>query len=322
MSAAMNLCNELATRSGATRVSLGWIKGRNIKVKALSHTEEFDKKQELIVLLEKVMEECVDQEQIVQFDPSGENSSDNVTRDAAVLSRNQGGHSVLSLPLRQRADIVGVVTLEFLPGHVPSPNVRPRLSIAVDLLAPQLYDRHTNDRWLVTKVGLSTRRRPKSSLGPSTCWSSLTFPGDRHHRRSFRVYKPMYHVAPPFEFAPIAPHSVCAPFDGYISEIAMVDKDAGRSSDPNGIRKIKPGDMVQGGDILLKLDTTDLQIKLGEAQAQIEHQAPRSGKVPRRRQDRRCGCRSMKPKKPAAKPITFNTRSIAPSSRRRLRSDS
>jgi len=31
-SAAMNLCNELATRSGASRVSLGWLKGRNIKI--------------------------------------------------------------------------------------------------------------------------------------------------------------------------------------------------------------------------------------------------------------------------------------------------
>ena len=31
-SAAMNLCNELATRSGATRVSMGWIKGQNVKV--------------------------------------------------------------------------------------------------------------------------------------------------------------------------------------------------------------------------------------------------------------------------------------------------
>ena len=35
-SAAMNLCNELATAAGATRVSLGWIKGRNIKIRALS----------------------------------------------------------------------------------------------------------------------------------------------------------------------------------------------------------------------------------------------------------------------------------------------
>src|SRR5438477_193170 len=40
-SAAMNLCNELATRTGSSRVSIGWIKNDKIRVKALSHTEEF-----------------------------------------------------------------------------------------------------------------------------------------------------------------------------------------------------------------------------------------------------------------------------------------
>src|SRR4029079_3082412 len=52
-SAAMNLCNELSTRTGASRVSIGWLKGEKIRVKALSHTEEFDKRQELIVQLER-----------------------------------------------------------------------------------------------------------------------------------------------------------------------------------------------------------------------------------------------------------------------------
>src|SRR5687767_5246412 len=37
-SAAMNLCNELATRAGASRVSIGWVKGEHVKVKALSNT--------------------------------------------------------------------------------------------------------------------------------------------------------------------------------------------------------------------------------------------------------------------------------------------
>ena len=29
-SAAMNLCNELSTRTGATRVALGWVKGQDV----------------------------------------------------------------------------------------------------------------------------------------------------------------------------------------------------------------------------------------------------------------------------------------------------
>ena len=110
----MNFCNELANRAGASRVSLGWLKGENVKVKALSHTEKFDKKQELIVKLTKVMEECLDQEEPVRFDADG-TRSENVTREAEALLRTQGNNSVYSLPLRRRSELVGVVTLEFSP---------------------------------------------------------------------------------------------------------------------------------------------------------------------------------------------------------------
>jgi hypothetical protein len=106
-SAAMNLCNELASRTGATRVALGWVHGTKVKLKAMSHTEKFDKKQELSVLIVAAMEECLDQEEVVQYDPSGDadGNSNNVTRAAAELSRRQGGVSVMTLPLRRGGDI-------------------------------------------------------------------------------------------------------------------------------------------------------------------------------------------------------------------------
>ena len=189
LAAAMNLCNELANATGATRVSMGWLKGlqgRTIKVVALSHTEEFDKKQELVVQLERTMEECYDQESpvlylpaqrvaapqgstaIVTAAPPGQELpvSDAVTRQAAILSRGQGGHVVLSLPLRRHADIEGVVTLEFVTSDGLSTKLIESLTLAVDLVSPQLYDRHENDRWLITKTGLSMRYWAEELVGP------------------------------------------------------------------------------------------------------------------------------------------------------------
>jgi hypothetical protein len=76
---------------------------------------------------------------------------------------------VLTLPLRRRAEVVGAVTLEFPPTHKLIAAGRDRLAVAVDLLAPQLYDRYQNDRWLITKAGLSARwqesRRPAAHAG-------------------------------------------------------------------------------------------------------------------------------------------------------------
>jgi len=271
-SAAMGLCNELATRSGATRVSLGWIKGERIRVKALSHTEEFDKKQELIVLLERVMEECADQEQEVLYNPTPDGmGTDNVTRNAHELSRNQGGHIVLSLPLRRRAEIVGVVTIEFLPTHELSPNVARGLSVAVDVLAPQLYDRYQNDRWLITKVGLSTKEVSKKVIGPrhmvakliAVAATALIFVLVQP------FWTPMYHVSSSFQFGAIAPNAVSAPFEGMIEKIATIRPDGSVGFFADG-RKIKPGDFVKAGTPLVALRTDELTDKLLKARSEAQ----------------------------------------------------
>jgi hypothetical protein len=258
-SAAMNLCNELAGRAHASRVTMGWVKGVNVRVKAISHTEEFDKKQELIVSLEKVMEECADQDEIVQFDPAGESSA-NVTREAAAFSREQGGVAILSLPLRRRDEIIGVITAEFPSQHKLGPNVGQALSIAIDLLSPQLYDRYQNDRWLVTKAGISIRELGKRIAGPQHMLGKLIAVCVALALVGIFVIRPMYHVSASFEFASQAHRQIPAPFEGFIHEI-------GKTSD--GKRVLKPGDMVKKSQTLAILDTTDMKLKLAEAQARV-----------------------------------------------------
>ncbi len=257
-SASMGLCNELANRAHASRVSLGWLKGRNIRVKALSHTEEFDKKQELIVQLERVMEECADQDGLVQYDPNG-TSSDNVTREAAAMSRSQGGTAILSLPLRRQDEVIGVVTLEFPSNQPLGPNVAGALAVAVDLLAPQLYDRYQNDRYLITKVGLSTRNAAEMMVGPKHMLGKLVGVLSLVAVILLFVIRPMYHVSAPFQFAPQSKFTLCAPFEGRVLEIGKM---------PNG-QSIRPGDKVRKGTLLLTLETYDKKIELAKAQAQV-----------------------------------------------------
>lgn len=260
-SAAMNLCNELANRSGATRVSLGWYKGRNIKIKALSHTEEFDKKQELITTIERVMEECADQEEIVQFNPTTGKNSENVTREAQALSRAQGGNIVLSIPLRRQAEVEGVLTLEFLPTANLGPQLSHGLAVAVDLLAPQLYDRYQNDRWLITKAGLSAKtlaehtfRSKQYVLGKLIAIlvvALLAF---------VTFFAPMYHVNASFVFSAPNKTVISAPFESVIRTIGTT-----RNGEP-----LRPGDRVKKGDLLFTLESSELQDRLIAAQQEYD----------------------------------------------------
>jgi len=68
--------------------------------------------------------------------------------------------------LQERNLRVGIVTLEFLPNQQLGPQVASGLGIAVELLAPQLWDRYNNDRWLVTKAGISIRDTARMVIGP------------------------------------------------------------------------------------------------------------------------------------------------------------
>lgn len=58
--AAMALCNEIASRWQCERASLGFLKGRYVHVKALSHTEKFSRRMKLVLDTEAAMEECLD----------------------------------------------------------------------------------------------------------------------------------------------------------------------------------------------------------------------------------------------------------------------
>lgn len=250
-SAGMNLCNELATRTGATRVALGWVKGRNMRVKALSHTEQFDKKQDLIKQLEDVMEECVDQEEPVHYDPEG-GGTQNVSRSAQALSRIEGGNVVLTLPLRRRADVVGAITLEFPAAQKLTPQASTGLAVAVDLLAPQLYDRYQNDRWLATKIGLSIRNAGAAVVGPQHMLAKLIVVLVIGLGIFLCLFKPMYHVNASFQFDPVDKRKLEAPFDGFIEKVA-----------------VERGAAVKKGDLLLQMDVNDIKLNLNKANGDI-----------------------------------------------------
>lgn len=264
-----NVCNELASRTGAARVSVGWAKQRSdgevdIKLAGLSHTEQFDKKQELSVQLVKVMDECVDQHEIVQYDPHDEHATtQNVTREAAALSRLEGGNRVVTLPMRQKGEIIGAMTLEFPPSVKPTDHETTGLAVAAEMLGPILADRHANDRYLVTKAGISTRDTWKMMVGPkywlaklcvslgivglwALCGGYVPFYGP--------VVMPMYTVKAPFRFVSIEKRTVSVPFDQ--AEVAEVIA--------------KPGDDVKQGDVLMRFLTRDLQQKRIDAFARSE----------------------------------------------------
>lgn len=255
---AANLCNAIANRTGAVRVSLGWVRRNNVKVKALSHTEMFDKRQELIIALERVMEEAADQDEPVYYTQTpeiGEPCSQNVTREAAAFSRAQAGNSVLSIPLRNRGEIVGVLTLEWA-GKVALPaGAVHAMNVAADVLAPQLEDRFQNDRYLITKAGVSSRWLWGKTFGPEHMVAKLVCFGLLIVFSGLFLIRPMYSVNAPFQLATEERRVLSVPYDGYLQTIEK--DDAGQ--------EIKAGMTVRAGQALARMDTADIEVRRAQA---------------------------------------------------------
>ena len=87
LAAAMTFCNGLATRYGCDQVSLGWLEGGYVRLRAMSRTEKFDRQMAAAQALEAAMEEALDQdEEVVWPRPEGATV---ITRDHERFTRDQ-----------------------------------------------------------------------------------------------------------------------------------------------------------------------------------------------------------------------------------------
>src|SRR5690606_15910661 len=113
-------------------------------------------------------------------------------------------------------EIVGIVTMEFDPKINLDDDALAALTVAVDLVSPSLWDRYQNDRWLITKAGISARHFGEAVVGPRYMITKVVIIILISLGIFISVYSPMYKVSAPFTFVPIVKRDVAAPVEGYI----------------------------------------------------------------------------------------------------------
>lgn len=274
--ACMQLVNELCRQLAVDRVALGWAIGKTggsarrvVKLAALSDTEHLDRRMAMIQKLEAAMEECLDQAQPVLFPPppeSGDENADAILSRAVVhahrdLASGDARLRVGSFPLRTTdkdgEEIVGVLTIESSPAPESGQatiNVETAelLQAALDLLAPVLVVRHSDDRNLALRTAASARRAAAWLVGPThTVWKIV---GVLALITSLVVtfVHTTYRIGAPMELRPRDLRTVTVPFEGILWELAP---------------GIGPNVRVNEGDLLAELDTTRLRLMLSEAES-------------------------------------------------------
>jgi biotin carboxyl carrier protein len=247
---AMALCNELVTRTGADRASVGFLKGRYIHLRATSHTEKFSRKMKIIQDIEAAMEECADQDvEVVHPAPP---DSTFVSRAAAELSKRHGPTSILVLPLRYGGKPVGAILLERPADRPFELEEAESLRLSADLLTPRLVSLEEHDRWIGARAVFRLRRGLALAVGPKHTWIKVAGIALAAFLGFAILGEGTYRVEAPFVFQPIEQQVVPAPFDGFLDEIL-----------------VEPGEpVVAGRTVLAMLKTDQLFIDLGKAMAQ------------------------------------------------------
>jgi len=249
MALAMALCNILAVRAKARRVSLGILRGRSVHVMAINQTEKILRKMQLVRDIEEAMEECLDQDTEILFPSASDGNV--ITRCAAKIISAHGAGTVFALPLR-RDGCVGVLLLEFEPGrNVTSAELAPLRTVAA-LLTPRIMDLYEHDRWFGARWQRDWRRHLSTLLGPTHTWIKAAAIAIAAFLAWAFFAKGTFHIIAPFTLEPVRQAQIVAPFDGYIKTVL-----------------VRPGDaIIAHKTVLVELHTAKLRDELAAAQAQ------------------------------------------------------
>ena len=238
----MALCNELAARWSCTRVSFGIKKRRYVKLKAISNSEKFNKKTDVVRNLEKVMEESLDQNLEILYPQEGDGGT--VARAAKNFSEQHGPVSIVSVPFRKSGEVFGVLTFERGVDKPFTKNDIEVFRLVADLFTTRLEQLKLTDRFILSK-GLDEFKRFMSLLvGAKHTWLKLIILALIAAGYLLSVAKGMYQVEATFTFEPDKIHVVTAPFNAEISKVY-----------------VENGDEVKKGDQLFNLDATEMRLQ-------------------------------------------------------------
>jgi multidrug resistance efflux pump len=250
VSTAMALCNEAASQWQCERVNIGFLKGRYVRLKAMSHTEHFSRKMQVVQDIESAMEECLDQDCEILYPCSQEATY--ISRAAGELSKNNGPLAVLSVPLRWDGEVRAVMTLEREPGKPFTLEEIEVIRLACELCTARLWELYEHDHWIGGKVVRKARKGLAFLIGARYTGTKLLVVLMFAFILFLLYAKGQFRAEAPFALEATYQQVVCASFDGYIKNV-----------------NIEVGDSVKENEtILAELDTAELRLQLAGAKAE------------------------------------------------------
>lgn len=239
--AALAVANELVSRLGCDRVSIGFEKSGSVDVKAISHTATFDPKMKLARLIGETMDEAFDLDTTIVY-PAPEDEIGAIAH--AELARAFHDAAVCSVPLVEDGHASGIMTLERGAGDVFDPPTVELLQTVGVMLGPVFGLKRDSERGALQRAATSFRAAAVTLVGPGHPGAKLVALVVAALLLVCGFVTATYRVNAKTVVEGAVQRVIAAPFDGYIRESA-----------------VRAGDTVKKGEILARLDDRDLKLE-------------------------------------------------------------
>ncbi|MCJ8347291.1 efflux RND transporter periplasmic adaptor subunit, partial [bacterium] len=248
--ACMTLVNGLVNKFQCSKVSIAWKEKDYFKTVAISHTETFDKNSEAISELEALFEESADQERIIIV-PKDQNDKHLICHSHKSFQRSKALVQVISIPMYVHKIACGVLTIECLDDDLAQKEID-LISIAVNQTSPWLDELYLKERWFYQKMASSVKHHMSWWIGPNQTLlkiflilSTICLIASCFVKMDFRIEAKARLETDNVAF-------LSAPFHGFVNKVL-----------------VHSGDIIQKGDVLISLDTQELELKELEENANV-----------------------------------------------------
>lgn len=249
LAAAMTVCNELGARLHCDRTSLGWLRDDDtVQLRAVSQAEKFEKKAEVVRLMEIAMEECLDQETEIRHPAS---DAATVTREHAAYARETGAVHLLSLPLSVDGKLAGVFLCERQSAPFDEKEGT-QIRLALDQVGRRLSDLEERGHWFGRRLWRHVRREGASIFKPRHTGTKIAAVLGALVVMFLLFGRLPYRVDAPFVLRSDQVAFVTAPFDGFVQDVA-----------------VRVGDNVDANAMLARFDTRELVLQQSGALANV-----------------------------------------------------
>jgi multidrug resistance efflux pump len=248
MALAMAVCNEVALHHRCERVSLGWVKGHDVRLLAVSHIENFDPRASATRALEAAMEEAMDQVCVLVC-PAEPGS--HLVLDAHEAYRQAVGvpGALTSLPLIDGEEIYAVLSLERQAGGL-TPDEQWELQLLMQSVARWLRLLRQRDRWVGARLWDAMVKQTSQALQPRNTAAKLAVIGVVGALVMLSWIPMPYRVDATLSVRSQDLLFVPAPFDGFLRRVQVL-----------------VGDAVAADDVLVELDTRELNLEASAAES-------------------------------------------------------